>query len=394
MIQMGCNPYSIDMFGNTPLHLAANSDHAKICEIILENMHHVNPANLKGITPFHDLAKNDQLDLCQMVIGKISDKNPKDNDGNTPLHVAAQSGHMRICELIIGNINSVSVKNNEGTTPLHEAAKSGHVEICDLLLMNFDQANPKNVFLKTPLQYAAENGHVKTCKLLIQRTNYKEDYMPIRLAFENGHSEVGRLLLKQISDKKGKSYLLETIVKEYLSVFETVMDSKDLNMCRILFNSLGIHEVNHALQLLNNEHLKMQQFNPMNFVRKAELIFIQDGWKLLYHAIRLGDLRICKLVMDNIGDENPEGESGLTPFHCAAWIGNLEICKLIRLQTRFRPLKEKLPFDDFGRSPLYYADRNGHIQLAQWISNNMDFDIIHAKGKNCSYDLRFWLLMF
>ena len=397
MIQMGCNPYSMDKFGNTALHLATNSDHIKICEIIMDNMNDINPANLKGITPFHHLAKNNQLDLCQMVIGKISDKNPKDNDGNTPLHVAAQSGHMRICELIIGNINNwhwqLTAKNNEGTTPLHEAAKSGHVKICNLLLMNSIQANPRNVFLKTPLQYAAENGHLKTCELLIERTDYEENlYMPIQLAFENVHSEVGVLLLKQISDTKGKSYLLETIMKEYLRVFETVMDSKDLNMCRAFFDSLGINEVNDVLQLLKNEHLKVQKFNPKNFIEKAELIFLQDGWKLLHHAVRLGDLGICNLVIDNIWDKNPEGKSGLTPFHCAAWIGNLEIYNLIRKSLRSTPLKAKHPFDNFERSPLYYADRNGHTQLAKWISTNMHLDIISAKGKNCSHELIFVIL--
>ena len=166
-------------------------------------------------------------------------------------------------------------------------------------------------------------------------------------------------------------------------------------MCIIFFESLGIDEVNDVLQLLNNEHLKVQKFNPKNFINKAELIFLQDGWKLLHHAVRLGDLGICNLVIDNIWDKNPEGKSELTPLHCAAWIGNLEVCKMIRNALRLgrsRPLNVLQPFDNFGRSPLYYADRNGHTQLAHWISTNMHIDIISAKGKNCSYELIFVIL--
>ena len=179
-------------------------------------------------------------------------------------------------------------------------------------------------------------------------------------------------------------------------ILQTMIDSKDLNQFKILFESLGIYGFIDVLHLLHRVRFHVPKFDPKALIKKAELCKDKDGWKLLHHAVRLGDLGLCKLVIDNIVDKNPEGKSGLTPFHCAAWIGNLEICKLIRKLIRkqlgSKSLEVQHPFDNFGRSPLYYANRNGHTQLAEWISTNMHFDIISAKGKNCSYELRFVIL--
>jgi ankyrin repeat protein len=358
----------------------------------MDKMHNVNPENSKGITPFHHFAKNGLLDLCQRIITKLSDNNPKDKQGNTPLHLAAESGHVGVCELVIGNIDSVNPKNDEEMTPLHKAAKSGHLKICNLLLMKFNQANPRDIFSKTPLQYAAENGHLHTCKFLIQRTanvTFKDnDHLTIQSAFKRRHSDVGKLLLKQISDTKGKSCVLQTVMKG--DILETMI--KDLNQCQILFESLGITHFIDVLQFLHYVHLKVPNFLKL-FINKAEVLIDQQGWKLLHHAVRLGDLRLCKLVIDNTDDKNPRGKLGLTPYHCAAWIGNLEICELIAKQIRFQPLKAKLLFDHFGRSPLYYAERNGFAELAfLMVQDNMHG--MYAEGKKTEHPQFLRCLMF
>jgi ankyrin repeat protein len=261
--------------------------------------------------------------------------------------------------------------------------------------MKLNQSNPRDIFSKSPLQYAAENGHFKTCEFLIQRTanvTFKDnDHLTIQSSFKRRHSDVGRLLLKQISDTKGKSHVLQTVMKG--DILKTVIDSQDLNQCRILFECLGITQFIDVLQLLHHVHLKVPNFLKV-FIEKAEVLIDQDGWTLLHHAVRLGDLRLCKLVIDNTDDKNPRGKLGLTPYHCAAWIGNLEICELIASQIRFEPLQEKRLFDHFGRSPLYYAERNGFTELAfLMVQNNMHG--LYAEGKKTEHPqlLRFLLIL-
>ena len=163
-------------------------------------------------------------------------------------------------------------------------------------------------------------------------------------------------------------------------ILQTMIESKDLNQFQILFEYLGIYGFIDVLQFLQHVHLKVPKFDPKVLIKKAELLTDPDGWKLLHHAVRLGDLGLCKLVIDNIEDKNPAGKSGLTPYHCAAWIGNLKICKLIAEQIRYLSLKEKHLNDDFGRSPLYYAERNCHIQVAfLLVQGNMHG--MYAEGK-------------
>ena len=325
-----------------------------------------------------------------MVIEKLSDKNPRDKQGNTPLHVAAQSGHKMICELIVDNIKEVNLENIEGTMPLHLAAKRGHYQICKLLLVTTHQPNQTNNALRTPLHYAAEGGHLKTCELLIQRranVNVKdrEGHAPIQLACKNGHSEVGRLLINQmLVDTAGTSTLLNAALEADMKVFETINDFGDLNLCQILFDYIGIRDTIDVFQFSHYAQATGCLKNPQVFLNNTELLIDQDGWKLIHHAVRIGILEICELIIENIEDKNPGGKAGLTAYHCAAWGGNLEICQLIA-----KHIEETNPTDNDGKTPLYYAKRNGHDQVAEFISDNIKDK--GAKGKQSfnSQSIRF-----
>ena len=49
-------------------------------------------------------------------------------------------------------------------------------------------------------------------------------------------------------------------------------------------------------------------------------------------------------------------------------------------------IPEKNPVDDFGRTPLFYAERNGYSQVAEFLSmiSKNDIDTIR-KGKESIY---------
>ena len=53
---------------------------------------------------------------------------------------------------------------------------------------------------------------------------------------------------------------------------------------------------------------------------------LKDVWNTPLHiAARSGNLSICKLIMDNVTDKNPENKFGLRPLHNAAALGHFEV---------------------------------------------------------------------
>ena len=63
-------------------------------------------------------------------------------------------------------------------------------------------------------------------------------------------------------------------------------------------------------------------------------------------------MEICKLIIENIGENNPTDNHGNTPLHYAANNSNLEMCKLI-----FQNIVDKNPRNNFGITPLDLAYR-------------------------------------
>ena len=109
--------------------------------MIIKYLKHKNPADVLGFTPLHLAAQNGHMKICQLIIGNVADKNPKAL-GWTPLHFAAQKGQMEICKLILENITEKNPANMCGQTPKCLAIENGHEEIGELI----DDAMSSNVY--------------------------------------------------------------------------------------------------------------------------------------------------------------------------------------------------------------------------------------------------------
>ena len=89
-----------DKNGETPLHIAANSNDFKTFKFIFEKVEDKNPSDKKGQTPLHKAAtnltnrymfKSKIADIFSLVFENVEDKNPADNEGITPFHIIAGS---------------------------------------------------------------------------------------------------------------------------------------------------------------------------------------------------------------------------------------------------------------------------------------------------------------
>jgi hypothetical protein len=89
-----------------------------------------------------------------------------------------------------------------------------------------------------------------------------------------------------------------------------------------------------------------------------------------YHlAANFGRLEICKLFLETLADKNPADTLlGDTPLHSAASFGELEVCKVI-----LENIENKNPVADNGNTPLHSAAKGGHLEILRlFLDNGVD----------------------
>ena len=91
-----------------------------------------------------------------------------------------------------------------------------------------------------------------------------------------------------------------------------------------------------------------------------------SGLTPLHAAAQEGHLNVCDLIMKEVADKNPAGNSGITPLHVSAREGHLNVCDAI-----MKELVEKNPAANNGITPLHKAAERGHFDICQLICNNV-----------------------
>ena len=89
--------------------------------------------DLWGRTPLHIAAEEGHKEIAELLIAEGADVNAKSEADATPLHYAASWGGKEIVELLIAAGADVNAKNDNGNTPLDWAILRKHTETADLL---------------------------------------------------------------------------------------------------------------------------------------------------------------------------------------------------------------------------------------------------------------------
>ena len=197
VIECSQNVCSEGFYNNvTPLHVASERGHVKICRMLIEHGAGVMAQNRDRETPLHLASREGQVEVARVLIERGADVTAQNKDGRTPLHLVVEWRHKELVRMLIERGADVQVQTNDGETPLLLALTSNwdydesdvEIEAVHMLIVSGADVAAHNKQGWTPLHLAAELGQTELVRMLIERgadvqvqTNNGET--PLLLAF-------------------------------------------------------------------------------------------------------------------------------------------------------------------------------------------------------------------
>lgn len=203
-LDRGANFNTLDVGGNTPLHLASaagcvglaqqfledfpaqvdrrnkagqtallrscETGHFEIAQILLDAGAYPSMTNDHGATQLGDLAASNQRQSVGFLLDAGADLDSLDSFGRTALYRAAEDGHFGLCnDLMQWGANPNIVVHGGDSTPLGEAASNGFSKTVECLIEGGADIEGRDRRGRTPFFRAASHHQLEVCRALLER---------------------------------------------------------------------------------------------------------------------------------------------------------------------------------------------------------------------------------
>ena len=253
--------------------------------------------NYGGMTPLHVAAAEGNVSLYDMILEHSQNKDPIDDKGFRPMLMAVVNGHIEMTKVIMKKSedkNPIAAHND--MTILHAAAIVGDLEIFKLILTDAENKTPKDASGWTPIHSAAFSGKRNICEAMF-------DYL------EGKNSRGTTCATPHPFDSE--------------KICQLILDPDDESKSPLDYAFLNNH-VDVCMLMLT----KLENKNPI--ILRNRLVH-GDNNTALHVAAEKGYLDICRFILQNVGDKNPQNSLGKTPLNLAAEKNHIDVCILICL---------------------------------------------------------------
>lgn len=224
-------------------------------------------------------------------------------------------------------------------TPLMWAAKRGYTDICQLLISYFK--NPKyidevNEFDWTALMFAAQNNHAQTVKLLIEKGANKE-----HKTISFSETVLG------VAAQGGATAAVKVLLEKGVNIEQK--------------GDFGYTPLMYAVDSNHPDTVSFLISKKANVNARDEM-----GETPLMIAAALGHYKIVQILIANYAKINDKSDENRTPLMYAATGGSYD--SVVYMLSDERLEKAKINEQDiYGKTALYYARKNGHIKVAEYL---------------------------
>ncbi|KAL9006563.1 MAG: hypothetical protein Q9188_000662 [Gyalolechia gomerana] len=211
-----------------PLHVAASDGKYRIVKALVEHVEeaaspeiHINARNAFGKTPLIDAAQRNHSKTCELLLEHGADYRILDNDSNSVLHYLARRDHHESLKSLLDAIkkgeaetkaNLLAVKNNNRNTALQEALYRKHFQVVQMLIAVGAKVSPshhRDYFLRFATGTGAEvlerfikafDGYPEELSKFLNHRNSADGYSILHDAAEHDRLDMAHLALDHGAD--------------------------------------------------------------------------------------------------------------------------------------------------------------------------------------------------
>ncbi len=352
LIDRGADLHAKDSWNRTPLHWAAEKDHAEVVALLLKMGAAVNEKDIRDMTPLRLAACRYDRPARRETVALLR-KHGALLEQKGSIQDAALGGDLPRVKQIFGkSTESARVRELNGIRALKWAAYGGHVDVVEFLLSQGVEENPPHP-RRTPLHMAAAGGHKDVAKLLIDKgapliPNGGYEPWPLHMAVYAGDHTMAALLMDKGSDP-------DKWPKERCTPLHRAAELGRADLVRLFLdrgaepNAKGRPEspLHCAAGASRTKVLKLLIARGGNVNHKGGTA----GRTPLHVAIRRGgSMETVKLLLENGADINALDENGETPLHEVAWHRDLALAAFLVAKGAITEVEDKQ-----GRTPLSVA---------------------------------------
>ncbi|ORY11348.1 ankyrin repeat-containing domain protein, partial [Clohesyomyces aquaticus] len=119
LLQAGADPNSLNVYEQTPLHIAIEGDHPEVALALLgQDDVKLNTGDFGGDKALHLACAKGNLDIVERLVALKAVVDMCDVNGETPLHVASAHNQEEVIQKLIEHGCPVNTSSNDGSKPL------------------------------------------------------------------------------------------------------------------------------------------------------------------------------------------------------------------------------------------------------------------------------------
>ncbi|XP_064397038.1 uncharacterized protein LOC135343935 isoform X2 [Halichondria panicea] len=324
LLAFGANPTAVNIFNETPLHVACIHGHEEVADVIIS---HMDPCSLTT-----------ELDCSKA----------------TPLHHAALGGNLNIVKFLMSNGYNPMQKDCQGNTALHYAAINGNINILRHLIVDSDlEPNCTNENGYTPAHAACSGASLCIARHLLWSATATETDLYNAVCFLGSEMIT---LNQNLKTNTGENILHSASRSGYQSIVGYLIIV--LKFDPRITNQVGCTPLDIAIGYRQLDVIPfLKEFTPANAIQLSP--------SALHLAALLGHISSVQYYITDLqSDPDLPDSIGRTPLHYAVMGRRQAIARFL-----IRSKADHLSEDVFHNLPLHYAAALGYFDLVRFLVN-------------------------
>ncbi|XP_064643268.1 uncharacterized protein LOC135497359 isoform X6 [Lineus longissimus] len=225
MMELGAEPDTVDMFGLSPIFAAIRGRWLETVNLLLSKDVDINRQCKIGAAPIHFAALNGDIEIVRVLLDKGAKANLVDKMEATPLILAARFGNIKVGLKLLEVYTPEDVRkaNMDGDQAIHFAVTTDNLELVETLIDRGADKDAKNEFGFTPLHFAVLSRNLPAVTFLVKKAGVNVNAVdkmlntPMDLAAQGDETELISLL-KKYGGRKGPRKQVPVTGKEQKSL--------------------------------------------------------------------------------------------------------------------------------------------------------------------------------